>query len=151
MVDNARRLIKPTDSVLAVHVSYGNNHEEAQACVRRYKEVMDANNVSAWLSDACVHGDRAHVDQFPTIPAAVSNQSSSHAHKLGVPLSASLACCTWLLQIDLLTKLPGFCVQVVGEVLIHNMDRSLTVADSLLGLARIKQVDTLVLGISGYR
>ena len=37
------------------------------------------------------------------------------------------------------------------DVLIHDMDRSDTVAASLLRLAQLKQVDTLVLGLSGYR
>jgi hypothetical protein len=46
---------------------------------------------------------------------------------------------------------PAGCLQVPScEVLIHDMDRSDTVAGSLLRLAQVKQVDTLVLGISGY-
>ena len=41
----APRLLRPSDKLLAVHVSYGNNREQAQACCARFKEVLEHNKV----------------------------------------------------------------------------------------------------------
>jgi len=42
-------------------------------------------------------------------------------------------------------------LQVPCEMLMHQLQRNQTVADGLLQLVALKDVDTLVCGISGYR
>jgi hypothetical protein len=45
----------------------------------------------------------------------------------------------------------ALCAQIPYELLTWRLERDKSVADGLLEVAKLKEADTLVIGISGYR
>jgi hypothetical protein len=133
------------DKLLAVHVSYGNNCEQAQASCARFREVLEHHKVRARQQGAA--------QQLAVAPGAGTRLCTWHVNTCTRNAQAPADDCSVQLVDVLSQSLPANWLQGAGawEVFIHDhMDRNDTVADSLLSLAKVKQVDTLVLGISGY-
>lgn len=122
-----RRLVRPQDKVLVATINYGNSAEGVDV-LKPYKDMM-----------AAAGSDLTVLHQLTSTPSVGASE-----HEVIALEDARINCggCTAAWHVF---------AGVNGECINHQLERQETVSDGLLRLAKLKDIHTLVLGISGYR